>query len=142
VVVVPPILRHEIVTRKPAIGDRVLVYVRTPSRVERLLHIMEQLDTYTFRVYGCNATKPPVRNIEFGHISADQFLSDLADAKAVITTSGHSLSSESLYFGKPVYAVPTRGDFEQMINAFYVEKLGYGVCDPVPSLARVGDFLS
>ena len=58
--------------------------------------------------------------------SMDGFLRDLTGAKAVIANAGFSLVSEALYLGKPYLAVPVENQFEQTLNAYYVDKLGYG----------------
>lgn len=44
----------------------------------------------------------------------------------MITNGGFTLISEALYLKKPIYSVPVKGQFEQILNAFYLEKLGYG----------------
>lgn len=38
-----------------------------------------------------------------------------------------TLITEALYFGKPILAQPIQGQFEQIINAYYLKKLGYGM---------------
>lgn len=37
-----------------------------------------------------------------------------------------SLLSEAVYLRKPICSVPIAGQFEQFVNAAYVEKMGYG----------------
>jgi hypothetical protein len=44
----------------------------------------------------------------------------------VVCGGGHSMISEALYYGKPVISFPIKGAFEQFLNAFYIERLGYG----------------
>ena len=34
--------------------------------------------------------------------------------------------SHRFYYGKPVISFPIQGAFEQFLNAFYLERLGYG----------------
>lgn len=34
--------------------------------------------------------------------------------------------TEALYLGKPYLALPLKGQFEQILNAYYLEKLDYG----------------
>ena len=47
-------------------------------------------------------------------------------AKAILTNGGFTMISEAIYLKKPVYSIPAIGNFEQILNGFYVEKLGYG----------------
>ena len=65
-------------------------------------------------------------NLWFRKTSVEGFLNDLASCRAVICAGSHTLTSEALYYGKPVLAHPFAGAFEQVLNAFYLEKLGYG----------------
>jgi uncharacterized protein (TIGR00661 family) len=65
-------------------------------------------------------------NLTFRRHSEPGFLDDLAAAAFVVCGGSHSLISESLYYGKPVLSFPIRGAFEQYLNAFYVDRLGYG----------------
>lgn len=137
--VVGPILREEVLSQKPYTGEHVLVYLRSPERVRGIIPLIENAGD-KFVVYGLEETSAS-KNISFKRQSAEEFLQDLASSKAVITNGGHSLISEALYLGKPVYSIPTRKDFEQMINAFYVAKLGYGLYDMEPSVERLRVFL-
>ena len=66
--------------------------------------------------------------IAFCPRSADGFLEDLRSARAVITGGGFSLLGEAVFLGKPVLAVPLHGQFEQLMNARYLEREGYGAC--------------
>jgi uncharacterized protein (TIGR00661 family) len=44
----------------------------------------------------------------------------------VIANGGFSFLSEAVYLHKPIYSFPIDGQFEQYMNAAYIEKLGYG----------------
>jgi UDP-N-acetylglucosamine:LPS N-acetylglucosamine transferase len=46
----------------------------------------------------------------------------------VVANGGLSLIGEAVYLGKPVYSVPVKHQYEQMMNARYIEALGYGLC--------------
>jgi hypothetical protein len=52
-----------------------------------------------------------------------------------------SLMSEAVYLGKPILAVPLRGQFEQLMNARYLQRLGYGLCAPRVTKASLSDFI-
>ncbi len=51
--------------------------------------------------------------------------------------------SESLYLGKPVFSLPVAWQFEQWLNARYLEDLGYGLmCDDLQDFpVKMQDFL-
>ena len=45
----------------------------------------------------------------------------------MVCNGGLSLIGEALYLGKPIFSVPVRNQFEQVLNARYLEELGYGL---------------
>jgi len=69
------------------------------------------------------------------------FLEDLRNCKAVIANAGFSLLSEAFYLGKPYLAVPVHHQFEQVFNAYYVDKVGYGTYWDELNKERVESFL-
>jgi len=56
----------------------------------------------------------------------DDYLSMLKACKAVICLAGHSTISEALVYGKPCFVIPVQDHVEQLINAFILDKKGYG----------------
>jgi hypothetical protein len=58
--------------------------------------------------------------------SEDRFVDDLRTARAVIAYGSFTLLSEAVYLGKPTLVVPSRGHFGHLLNALYLERLGYG----------------
>ncbi len=136
--VFPPILRREVLQLQPRDGSHLLVYVT--QDFESLLEELRCFPRETFYVYGydregCEGA------LHFRPFSKDGFLHDLAGAKAVIATAGFTLISEALYLRKPYLALPMQGQFEQQLNAFQLEQLGYGKCAPRASAETIGDFL-
>ncbi len=121
--VFPPILRQEVLDTKPWQGDSVLVYVTSPSAdlVKLLSKVRCRFVAYGFGQDGQQG------NILFKKPGLDEFLRDLAGCKAVIANTGFSLVSEALYLGKPYLAVPVKNQFEQILNAYHLEKTSYGV---------------
>ncbi len=136
---VGPILRKEVLEQQPSEKDQIAIYIRTPERAQEILPLISETSGYHYLAYGFEGIGSESKNITFKKLG-EEFLQDMAASKAVITNGGHSLISEALYLGKPIFAIPTRGDFEQMINAHYVEKMGYGLFDLSPSAARLQTF--
>ena len=77
-------------------------------------------------------------NLWFKKNSESGFLNDLASCRYVVCGGSHSLLSETLYYGKPVFSFHIQDAFEQYLNAFYLERLGLGACctkfQPSPAL--------
>jgi uncharacterized protein (TIGR00661 family) len=120
---VPPILRPEILAVKRGPGDHVLVYQTSPDN-KGLLDILKKLP-FTFRVYGMGGEGTD-GNLAFRPFSQDGFVTDLRTARAVIAGGGYSLMSECVHLGVPMLSVPIGGQYEQELNARYLQKLGYG----------------
>jgi uncharacterized protein (TIGR00661 family) len=137
---VPPIVRPAIVAAKPLRGDHVVVY---SGGSEALIDALRECGV-TCRVYGMR-DGPEVGTtdgaIEFRPRSVDGFLEDLVTARGVVTGGGFSLLSEAVYLGKPVLSVPLRGQFEQLMNARYLSREGFGMCAPTIDGATLSAFL-
>src|SRR3712207_6711242 len=49
---------------------------------------------------------------------------------------------EAIQLGKPVLSVPLRGQFEQVMNARYLQREGFGMCAPVVDAHVLSSFLA
>lgn len=118
----PPILRKEVLRAKSSNKDFILVYFTSEFR--EIIEILKQIDK-KFIVYGFNQSGN-FKNIIFKKASHKGFLKDLSDCQGIIANAGFTLITEALYLRKPYLALPVRGQFEQVYNAYNLEKLGYG----------------
>ena len=135
----PPIVRQEILDAIPTEGDHVLVYVTSPAPV--LAKVLRSVRC-RFVAYGFGREgKSEEGNILYKKPSLDAFFADLVSARAIIANSGFSLVSEALHLGKPYLAVPVSHQFEQALNAYWVEKSGFGACWEELNKERVEAFL-
>lgn len=128
---VPPILRPEVIAAHAQVeeGDHVLVY-QTGEGYEALLEVLAGFSEVPFLIYGMkrDLTEDVYDgNLTFRPFSETGFIEDLATAQAVIAGGGFSLMSEAVFLGKPMLSVPLAGQFEQILNGLYLEKLGYGL---------------
>lgn len=119
----PPILREEILKINPSTGDHILVYQTSTSNLN-LINVLKNVDE-NFIVYGFNREEID-GNVIYRKFNEDQFFKDLGSCKAVLANGGFTLISESIYLKKPVLSIPVKGQFEQILNAIYLERLGYG----------------
>lgn len=118
--IVPPIIRPEVMKLRPTRGNRLLVYLSQKN--DDVIKVLKELDE-KFIVYGYNENKRD-ENIEFK--TKDSFLDDLKSCKAIIATAGFTLISEALYLKKPYFAMPFKGQFEQVLNALFLKSSGMG----------------
>jgi uncharacterized protein (TIGR00661 family) len=68
------------------------------------------------------------------------FIEDLRTAVGVVTGGGYTLMSECVHLGVPALSIPLEGQFEQVLNARYLERLGYGMHAPHPTAAAIAAF--
>ncbi|HYG69511.1 MAG TPA: glycosyltransferase family protein, partial [Anaeromyxobacteraceae bacterium] len=80
-------------------------------------------------------------NLLWRPFSETRFVDDLRTAKGVVSGGGFTLMSESVYLHKPMLSVPVKKQFEQILNARYLERLGYGVTGEVITDALLDRFL-
>jgi uncharacterized protein (TIGR00661 family) len=133
----PPIVRQEVLSTAPQAGDYMLVYVTSPAK--ELAALLQQVRC-KFVAYGFGR-EGQEGNMLFKKPSMDGFLRDLAGARAVMANAGFSLVSEALHLGKPYLAIPVKNQFEQTLNAYYVDKLGYGAWWKELSKEKIESFL-
>ncbi len=123
----PCILRDEILKAKIKRGDHLLIY-QTSEGHEALVNALLQTGLEC-RIYGMK------RNIDADHVegnlcyrpfSENRFIEDLASARAVIAGGGFTTMGECVYLHKPLLAIPISGQFEQALNARYLDSEGYG----------------
>jgi uncharacterized protein (TIGR00661 family) len=122
---VGPLLRPEVLARRPSHGGHLLVYLNrgawqlTP-RIEAALRALP----CPVVMYGTGRSGED-GNLSFRAPSNGPFLDDLAACRAVFSTAGNQLVGEALWFGKPMLVTP-ENTVEQRLNAAAVERLGIG----------------
>jgi uncharacterized protein (TIGR00661 family) len=121
---VPPVLRPEVLAARRAPGEHLLVY-QTAAGNRALLPVLRRLPMEC-RVYG-TGREGREGNVVLRPFSQETFLDDLRTARAAIAGGGYSFMSEAVHLHVPLLAVPLRGQYEQELNARYLERLGYGV---------------
>jgi uncharacterized protein (TIGR00661 family) len=123
----PPILRPEIEAAKATRGEHLLVY-QTGEGYEGLARTLTDTKL-PCRIYGMRRsikTDEVEGNLVYRPFSETAFIEDLASARAVIAGGGFTLMGEAVYLHKPMLSVPLAKQFEQIMNARYLELEGYG----------------
>jgi uncharacterized protein (TIGR00661 family) len=123
----PPILRPEILTANRRRGDHLLVYT-TGEGNSSFADTLRKAGIEC-RIYGMRRgleSEVVEGNLRFQPFSEDKFIDDLASSRAVIAGGGFTLMGEAVYLRKPMLAVPLARQFEQVLNARYLELEGYG----------------
>lgn len=138
-VLVPPILRAEVLGATPTRGDHILVY-QTSKTYGALLRVLRSHPKSRFACYNLGRVGA-AGNLTFKPFSDAGFIADLASAKAVITNGGFTLISEALHLGKPVLSIPIAGQLEQFVNARLLETAGLGMACPRINRAALSAFV-
>ena len=123
----PPILRPEILSAPRSKGEHLLVY-QTAEGNDTLEQTLQDTGL-PCRIYGMHRdlTEDRVQgNLVHRPFSEQVFIEDLASARAVVAGGGFTVMSECVYLHKPMLSVPIRAQFEQILNARWLERLGYG----------------
>ncbi len=123
----PSILRPEILSARATRGEHLLVY-QTAEGNDALVAGLAA-SGLPCRVYGMRRSLKEDEiegNLTYRPFSEAGFIDDLASARGVVAGGGFTLMSECVYLHKPVLATPVAGQFEQTLNAAYLEREGFG----------------
>ena len=150
----PPILRPEILAARPGgssaagagaakSGAHLLVY-QTAEGNDALAQALAD-SGLECRIYGMRRgiqQEQVEGNLRYRPFSESEFIADLASARAVVAAGGFTLMSECVYLHKPMLSSPVEGQFEQLLNALYLEREGYGRYAPTVDAAALEAFLA
>ncbi len=133
-VLVPPVVKQDVLeirkkiksAKKKSESSRghIFVYQTSPS-YKRLIPVLKKIKK-EFIIYGFNA-EAEEGNLIFKKFNTKEYLEDLATADAVIINGGFTVLSEALFLGKPIFSIPIKRQFEQIVNGHYINKLQYGM---------------
>lgn len=140
--VVPSILRPEILAAQSEDGDHLLVY-QTSESFEELPAILKATGREC-RIYGYRRglTEEQVDGpLRFRPFDERTFIDDLRTAGAVVSGGGYTVMSEAVYLRKPMLSVPVKRQFEQIMNGRYLAYEGYGSHTEELTAAGIHEFL-
>lgn len=118
-----PILRKDILEKKPTCDGYYLVYLREkiiPSNILTALYRLKK----PVKVYGMEV-RDKISNLEFCE-GGESFTNDLVHCDGVIAKAGNQLIGEAIYLGKAIFVYPEHRQFEQYLNAYFLKYFGKG----------------
>jgi uncharacterized protein (TIGR00661 family) len=139
-VLVPPVLREDVLKYEPCEGQHIVFYSTDRSSKSKWVERFARFADVRVFIYGFDVDEEK-GNCVFRRTSTEGFLRDLASCRAVIATAGFTLISECMHYRKKMLLVPIPGQYEQMLNAHYVEKLGLGLKAEEVSGEKISEFL-
>jgi uncharacterized protein (TIGR00661 family) len=145
IMIVPPILRPGIVAikknkdNKSNSNKKYIVYLTAQhgylqdiSEIMVILNKVAKEKAIKFSVFlpkehfqtafACGQSK----NINVYEHGSKVFEQELSNCLGIVSTAGHSLLSEAMYLGIPVYALPLPL-YEQQLNAYIINQYGFGI---------------
>jgi uncharacterized protein (TIGR00661 family) len=140
-VLAPPIVRPAIARLTPSDAGHVTIYATTGTHEDQWRDVLGRFPQQRSHIYGFNKNAQ-WQNCLFKETSMEGFARDLAASRGVIASAGFSLISECLHLKKKMLLLPLPGQYEQLLNARYVEKLGLGTWSPRLDEPAVARFLS
>ncbi|MFO0584886.1 MAG: glycosyltransferase family protein [Anaeromyxobacter sp.] len=138
----PPAFRPEILAAKAERGEHLVVYQTSTSNAE--LPTILARSGLECRIYGLRrdlAGDVREGNLVYRPFSERTFVEDLRTARAVVSGGSFTLMSEAVYLHKPMLSVPVQRQIEQIMNARWLEKLGYGMEADHITAENLGAFL-
>jgi uncharacterized protein (TIGR00661 family) len=126
---VPPVLRPELLDRLPTVAEHCLVY----SHDEDYEALICWAHSRRQRVLAYGYPRAPrgrIGWVEFRAPSRTGMLDDLRSCRAVMTNAGLTTPIEAFLLGKPVCVVPIPGQWEQLVNAFHLERARLAASSP------------
>lgn len=139
----PPILRPEILAAKPEPGGHLLVYQTYTTNTE--LPEILKASGIECRVYGLRRDlREELRdgNLLYRPFSEQGFVDDLRTARGVVASGGFTLMGEAVYLHRPMLAVPVAKQFEQVLNAKYLEAEGFGLYADALTREKLAEFVA
>jgi uncharacterized protein (TIGR00661 family) len=139
---VPPILRPQVLEARREDGEHLLVYQTSTSYGDLLEHLRGT--GVECRIYGVRrGLEKEERDgkLRFMPFSDAGFVDDLRTARGVVSNGGFTLLGEAIYLGRPVLSVPVGKQFEQVVNARYLEREGFGMAADEVTGAVLQEFL-
>lgn len=152
VLLFPPIIREDVLKigrGKQKRGDSILVYissarefVQSPAVLGKIF--AAQKNTH-FHIFMRPADAAILRKMHLPEISVydhgdKRFNEILKICAGIVATAGHSLLSEAMYLGIPVYAIPV-SPYEQHMNARVINENNFGLSSPRFTSKKVAQFI-
>ncbi len=132
IIVVPPLLRSEVLALQPTHGDYIHGYMLNSGFAREVESWHKEHPEIPLRFFWDNWDAGKIHKVDdtltFYLIDDHEFLRQMAGCGAYASTAGFESVCEAMYLGKPVLMVPSH--VEQEINGFDAERTGAGiVCD-------------
>lgn len=142
IVVVPPLLRREVLVLNPQKGDYIHGYMLNSGFAAEVCEWHKAHPEIPLRFFWDNRDKGRIYEVDetltYYLIDDKEFLCQMKGCMAYASTAGFESVCEAMYLGKPILMVPSH--IEQEINAFDAVRAGAGVSSETFDLDLLLDF--
>jgi len=143
IVVIPPLLRKDVLEAKVSDGDYIHGYMLNDTYAEEIIHFQKEHPDASIHFFwdrkGVEDITVINDRLSFYRLNDKLFVNRMADCKAYATTAGFESVCEAMYMGKPVLMVPTH--IEQACNAFEASLAGAGIVADKFDLKQLLDYI-
>jgi uncharacterized protein (TIGR00661 family) len=148
----PVILKDEITSLRRETGRRtnlILLYLSSQQpfgqslkEIVDICETQEETDIHIFApekiIKGSQTAGKRVKIYRHGDAA---FYSTLKSCTGIVSTAGHTLLSEAMHLGIPVYAIPFKELYEQQMNAKVINDNGFGISHHCIDETRISEFV-
>lgn len=142
IIVVPPLLRSEVISMEAEEGDYIHGYMVNSGFADSVLNYHFRHPEVKMHFFWDKTDAPGeskiTDNLSFHQIDDLLFLKYMLSCRAYASTAGFESICEAMYLGKPVMMVPAH--IEQDCNAFDAAQAGAGIIADSFELDRLLDF--
>ena len=143
IVVIPPLLRKEVLKAEVSEGDYIHGYMLNDTYAEEIIRFQKIYPDVSIHFFwdrkGVEDITVVNDRLSFYRLNDKLFVKRMADCKAYATTAGFESVCEAMYMGKPVLMVPTH--IEQACNAFEASSAGAGIVADKFDLKKLLDYI-
>lgn len=128
--IVPPLIRPEILEKKPTAGDFLLIYLLNPGYQKQIINWSlknPHIKIEAFSLTPPNQERSGSECLTWHGLSGQKFIDRLTICRAYISTAGFDSIAEAAYLGKNIMMVPTKNHYEQLCNATDAKRAGLAI---------------
>ena len=144
IIVVPPLLRQEVLDLKPTTGDYILGYMLNQGYEDEVREWHDTHPDVKLHFFWDKKDAPKTLEVDdtftLHAIDDELFLKYMAGCRGYITTAGFESVCEALYLNKPVMMIPAH--IEQEINAADAASIHGGIIDDHFDLSKLLDYMN
>ena len=142
-VIVPPLLRNEVLQCRPTAGDYLHGYLLNATYADDIIAYQQLHPEMRMHFFWDKKDVPDETavndRLSFHKLNDTLFIQYMAGCKGYATTAGFESVCEAMYLGKPVLMVPTH--IEQSCNAYEAALAGAGIASDRFDLGAFIDYI-